>query len=448
MTIVPIGKLVMQEGEAEKREEYMRGLIGGMQEAVKEVVKRCIEVELEEELTRVLKRKAHGRSKRVSQEAQGTAVCRKCGSHQVKKFWRNGHYERGLDTSWGHMVIEMPQVRCRCGGWVGVPWRTVRKGQRIWDDLGWEMQAEYGWGMSLRWIKAKEDRKLSGSLGLRTINEWVQQAGEGREEWLQRPLAEFPPVVEVDGVWITLMKDSQEKRKDRSGRLRRVKAGQRHVILFARGCWPKSGKRTLLTWLVAEKESQESWGDLLFAVKQMMLRTQGRWDLLIGDGAGGLEAARQIYCPDVPLQRCIFHKLRNVVRDLVAPDEMDRQAARDYRQTILDEARLIWQAEGEIQAWQRYHAFCNKWQSTQPKAVRTLQRDFELTLSFFEVEAQALERGEVWQPTCLRTTSHLERENRNFRRRLRLAVLFQSQQGLEAAVFQNHSLRASLPLTS
>jgi hypothetical protein len=36
----------------------------------------------------------------------------------------------------------------------------------------------------------------------------------------------------------------------------------------------------------------------------------------------------------------------------------------------------------------------------------------------------------------------------NFRRRLRQAVLFQSQQGLEAAVFQNHSLRASIPLTS
>ena len=448
MTIVPIGKLVMQVREGADREEYLHRLIGEMKEAVKEVVKRCIEVELEQEVTRALKRKAHGRSKRVSSKLKGSAACRKCGCQQVSHFWRNGHYPRGLDTSWGHVTISMPQVRCHCGGSVTIPWQTVRKGQRIWEDVDWEMQAEAGWGLSLRWIKAKEDAKLGGSLGLRTINKRVQQAGAGRELWLQRTLSSFPPVVEVDGVWITLMKKTGEKRKDRIGRLRPVKMGQRSVVLFARGCWPKSGEHSLLTWLVAEKESEESWGDLLFAVKQLKLRTPGRWDLLIGDGASGLEAARQIYCPDVPLQRCIFHKLRNLLRDLTVPETMDRLSARTYRRTILDEARLIWQADGEPQAWQRYHAFCQKWNDSQSKAVRTLQRDFERTLTFFQVQTLAQEQGEDWPIIHLRTTSHLERENRNFRRRFRQAVLFHSLDGLEATVFQNHTLRQTLPITS
>ncbi len=448
MTIVPIGKLVMQVTEREDREEYLRGLIGEMQAAMQTVAQRCIEAELEQEVTRALKRKAHARSKRMSSALKGTAVCQKCGCQQVRHFWRNGHYPRGLDTSWGHVTIAMPQVRCQCGGSVALPWRTVRKGQRIWEDVDWEMQAEAGWGLSLRWIKAKEDAKLGGSLGLRTINERVQQAGDGRAEWLQRKLASFPPVVEVDGVWITLMKQTGEKRKDRSGRLRPVKLGQRSVVLFARGCWPKTGAHELLTWLVAEKESEESWGNLLFAVKQLKLRTPGRWDLLIGDGAGGLEAARQIYCPDVPLQRCIFHKLRNLLRAVTVPETLDRLSARAFRQAILEEARLIWQADGEPQAWQRYHAFCNQWTNSQPKAVTTLQRDFEHTLSFFQVQTLAQERGEDWPLTHLRTTSHLERENRNFRRRFRQAVLFHSQEGLESTVFQNHALRATLPPTS
>jgi putative transposase len=448
MTIVPIGKLVLQVAEREDREEYLRGLIGEMQAAVKEVVQHCIEAELEQEVTRMLKRKAHVRSKRVDSALKGAAVCQKCGCQQVSRFWRNGHYPRGLDTRWGHVTIAMPQVCCRCGGSVAMPWRTVRKGQRIWDDLDWEMQAEAGWGLSLRWIKAKADAKLGGSLGLRTINERVQQAGDGLAEWLQRSLASFPPVIEVDGVWITLMKQTGEKRKDRLGRMRPVKIGQRCVVLFARGCWPTTGQHALLTWLVAEKESADSWGDLLFAIKQLKLRTPGRWDLLIGDGAGGLEAARQIYCPDVPLQRCIFHKLRNLLRDLTVPETLDRQSARAYRRAILDEARLIWQADGEPQAWQTYHAFCKKWNDSQPKAVATLQRDFERTLSFFQVQTQASERGEDWPLTHLRTTSHLERENRNFRRRFRQAVLFHSQEGLEAAVFQNHTLRETLPPTS
>jgi transposase-like protein len=227
-----------------------------------------------------------------------------------------------------------------------------------------------------------------------------------------------------------------------------VKVGQRYVVMFARGCWPTTGEHALLTWLVAEKESEESWGDLLLAVKQMQLGTSGRWELLIGDGAGGLEAARQIYCPDVPLQRCIFHKLRNITRDLVTPDGLDRPSAKAYRQSIIDDARLIWQAPEESAAWQRYRVFCSKWKDSQPKAVHTLQRDFDLTLTFFQIQTQALERGEDWPPIFLRTTSHLERENRNFRRRLRQAVLFHSQAGLEAAVFQNHILRESLPPTS
>jgi transposase-like protein len=448
MTIVPIGKLVMQVAEREDREEYLRGLLEEIGEAVKEVVRRCIEAQLEEEVTKALQRKAHGRSKRVSSELKGAAICRKCGCQRVSQFWRNGHYPRGLDTSWGHLLIAMPQVRCRCGGSVAIPWRTLRTGQRIWEDVDWEMQAEAGWGLSLRWIKAKEDAKLGGSLGLRTINERVQQAGDGLAEWLQRSLPSFPPVVEVDGVWITMMKQTGQKRKDRSGRLRPVKVGQRYVVLFARGCWPKSGAHALLTWLVAEKESEASWGDLLFAVKQLKLRTPGRWDLLIGDGAGGLEAARQIYCPDVPLQRCIFHKLRNLLRDVTVPETLDRLGAHAFRRAILDEARLIWQADGEPQAWQRYHAFCTKWQNSQPKAVTTLQRDFERTLTFFQVQSLAQERGEDWPITHLRTTSHLERENRNFRRRFRQAVLFHSQDGLEATVFQNHALRESLPPTS
>lgn len=85
---------------------------------------------------------------------------------------------------------------------------------------------------------------------------------------------------------------------------------------------------------------------------------------------------------------------------------------------------------------------------SQPKAVDTLQRDFELNLAFFDVQRQAAKRGEDWSATCLRTTNYLERENRNFRRRFRQAVLFHSKDGLQAAIFQNHILREKMAATS
>ena len=100
MTIVPIGKLILQVVEGKERNEYLQELIEQLQEAVKTVVTRCIEAELEREVNQALKRKAHGLSKKVDQKLKGQAICRKCGSQQVSQFWRNGHYPRGLDTSW------------------------------------------------------------------------------------------------------------------------------------------------------------------------------------------------------------------------------------------------------------------------------------------------------------------------------------------------------------
>ena len=52
-----------------------------------------------------------------------------------------------------------------------MPFQTLRRRQRIWDDLDEEIREEYGWGKSLRWLKACVDAKLGGSVGLRTLTE-------------------------------------------------------------------------------------------------------------------------------------------------------------------------------------------------------------------------------------------------------------------------------------
>jgi transposase-like protein len=83
-----------------------------------------------------------------------------------------------------------------------------------------------------------------------------------------------------------------------------------------------------------------------------------------------------------------------------------------------------------------YHAFCETWQKTQPKAIETLQRDFEATLAFYDAQEYADMKGEHWPAHFLRTTSPLERTFREFRRRFRQAVLFHSNAGLHAATTQ------------
>ena len=64
--------------------------------------------------------------------------------------------------------------------------------------------------------------------------------------------------------------------------------------------------------------------------------------------------------------------------------------------------------------------------------MATLLRDFDQTISFYAVQAQALRRSQVWPAKALRTTSPLEREIRSDRQRLRQSVLFHSYRGWQA----------------
>jgi transposase-like protein len=215
--------------------------------------------------------------------------------------------------------------------------------------------------------------------------------------------------------------------------MRAEKRGQGRVVLVAQGVWPTSGRREVLGWVIAHSEDQDAWGELMALLRQKGLQID-HVQLIIGDGSPGFEALRLKEYAQTPFQRCIFHKLQNVLRDLKAPAKLDHPSARAYKKAILQQAERIWQADDALAARQAQQAFCDRWRAEQPLAVDTVCRDFELTLTFYAVHADALARGEAWSLQLLRTSSHLERENRETRSLFHHHLLFHSQQGLTAAL--------------
>jgi putative transposase len=159
--------------------------------------------------------------------------------------------------------------------------------------------------------------------------------------------------------------------------------------------------------------------------------------LLIVDGSSGLEALRQKKFPQVPFQRCVFHKLKNLWQDWKEPPDLQRPQMRDEKLKFIRQAAHIWQASEEREAWQRMQTFSGTWQARQPQAVATLQAAFEETVAYYAVMAQAEQAGKHWPARLLRTTSQLERKNRNIRRRLKAAGVFHSEPGLSACLYLN-----------
>lgn len=434
MAIVQLGQVILQVRNRGNGWQYRSDLgqqIGGI---IRYVVGGCFREALETEVTKALGRKLYQRREQAI-FGPSNGQCGRCHTRDRRKFSRNGHYTRYLDTNWGRIRIGMPQVRCECGGAVQIPYQAIIPYQRFWDDVSAQIRAWYGQGLSLRQAKAELDAQLATSVGLRKLNEEVLAIAHLAPHAVQEQ-EEIPPVVRVDGIWIKLMEPTGEERKDRLGRCRQVKTGASHPILVAQGVWPALKRSEILAWLLEKDESLESWQHLFEHLFRMGVRPEKGVHLLVGDGSKGLQAAWQANWWQVPFQRCIFHKLKNIRRDLVVPENIASGQVRDYKWCLIRQAARIWQAPGEKDARLKAHQIADAWQESQLQALATLERDFEHTLSFYPVQSWARSQGQDWPAEALRTTSPLEREFRSDRRRLRTSVLFHSHRGLLAAYTQ------------
>jgi transposase-like protein len=204
----------------------------------------------------------------------------------------------------------------------------------------------------------------------------------------------------------------------------------------AQGVWPSTGRQEIVAWSLAQAESADDWEVLLEQLWSRGVQPAHGLRMLVADGGAGLLSARQWAFWNVPLQRCVFHKLRNVWRDLVVPDDCDAAAGRAYKRRLIRQVARIWQAHKRTTAQKRQTTWCLGWEAQQPAAVATLRRDFDLTLTFYDVQANAATQGHSWPATYLRTTSHLERLFRGLRRRLRQAIVMHSNLGLTALAAQ------------
>lgn len=232
-------------------------------------------------------------------------------------------------------------------------------------------------------------------------------------------------MVQLDGIWLTIVSEQEALKVDKRGRLRHQRQGQRMVVLLALGFWP-DGRRAVLDWEIATSEEHTQWEKLLERLRQRGLSPERGLQAVVRDGSGGLgEALALVYGNDVLEQRCLFHKLRNVA-DKVRED-LKGEENKETRQQLLADASDIYQAESAAGAHQRLVAFTQKWEPCAPKALACLERDFEQTIAFYALAGFSRE--------LIRTTSLLERTNRQLRGKFRQAGSFGSQRGADVALY-------------
>jgi putative transposase len=397
--------------------------------SVVEAISRKVNQQLAQDVHHFLGRLPYRRRAKVSASIE-SGRCARCGSHQSRRFSRNGFRRRTLVTPWGELHLELPRVICQCGGSVRFDWGAwLRPYQRISGELDQQIQR---WGricLSLRQMQRELSQSFIGPLGLRTLVARLHQLRD--LPWRDQTVG-VPPVVELDAIWFTQLRPNGQVRRDAKGRRRTVKGRFKRPVLIALGVWPETGQSQILAWQLADSEGTAAWEAFLTILEEQGLRAQNGLQLIIHDGGSGLCAALEMVHFGAAEQRCLFHKLRNIARALQLPAELSPAQRWRRRRAILQDFRAIWQAKQSQTVLRRYRQVVRQYRQTQPKAVATLRRDFRATLTYFTI----LQSHPQWDRSTLRTTCHLERFNENLRAHSRAARAYHSDAGISAVVVQ------------
>jgi putative transposase len=187
---------------------------------------------------------------------------------------------------------------------------------------------------------------------------------------------------------------------------RRSLAGKRYVYVWADGIYfnirltderpcvlvlmgaTEDGTKELIAMIDGQRESEQSWLELLVDVKSRGLTEAPK--LATGDGALGFwKALMQVY-PATRHQRCWVHKTANVL------DKLPKTQQPSAKEMLHE----VWMSSTKADAIKAFEKFVATYQAKYPKAVECLQKDREELLAFYDFPA------EHWQH--LRTTNPIE----------------------------------------
>ncbi|MBD3340309.1 MAG: hypothetical protein GF353_14440, partial [Candidatus Lokiarchaeota archaeon] len=125
----------------------------------------------------------------------------------------------------------------------------------------------------------------------------------------------------------------------------------------------EDGKKEFLGFLLGGKESTQSWESLLLMLLQRGL-SPNDLKLVIVDGSPGLLSALSSLLEKVPIQRCIIHKIRNIVG----------KCPRKLRSIVPAEAKQIFYARSKQEALDTFFVFKEKYNTTLPQIVECIEK--------------------------------------------------------------------------
>ena len=245
-------------------------------------------------------------------------------------------------------------------------------------------------GTNTRRVRRALAALFRGAVGKDTVSRiWRKVKGDW-DAWNARSLAEEPIIrLILDGTVV---------------RVRLDRKSTPISLLIALGV-RQDGQKVLLAVKNMGGESEAAWRTLLDDLVKRGLRTP---ELVIADGAPGLEKALAALWPDVLVQRCTVHKHRNLLAH--APERLHEEISADYRDMIYAATKQ------EVEAKRK--AFLRKWRLKCPAVAASLEEAGDKLFTFTRFPRSQ------WK--SIRTSNAIERLHEEFKRRIKTQALLPS----------------------
>ena len=300
---------------------------------------------------------------------------------------RNGYYHRDFNTVAGS-IQKLKVPRDRAGQFHT---QVFERYERNDESVTAAIAQMFFSGVSQAKIGEITEPLMGVHPSPSTVSRLAHDLDSECEAWRNRPLAEHYRIIYLDAVYFPILHESS---RDQS------------AVLVALGV-DMAGDKEVLAVKVGNEESRSSWESFLFELQK---RGVSEVDLVVTDGDAGLIGAISRVWPSAKRQRCLLHKMRNVLAHI----------PKRKKKEVGEALSGIFAAEDAAGAKAQIAAFKLRYEKDYPEAVKCLLEDEAACLTYYQF-GKALRRH-------IRTTNPLESLFSTIRRRTNSMGVFQTEQ--------------------
>ena len=302
--------------------------------------------------------------------------------------YRNGVRERILNTRIGAITLQVPRHR-------GLPFKTMifenycRSEAALIASMA-EMVVN---GVSTRKVSKVVETLCGLSISKSAVSELCKDLDEAVAEFKNRPLIDHYPFVVIDATYFKVREDHRIISKA-------------FMIAYATN---SEGYRDIIGFGVYPTESKETWTDFLRSLKDRGLKDVR---IFVSDAHEGIKHAISKEFPETPWQRCQFHFIRNIV------DKMPKK----YIEGIKSELNEMFNCETLKEAREKRDAIIEDYSDIAESAMSCLDEGFDDAMTVMALPKRLRK--------YMRTSNHIERLNRELKRRSNVIGIFPNAESL------------------